>query len=353
MRQGLIGILALFLAGCGGAGLGEGDGSPNSSEGIGQESALACRARGFNFVCWYRGCFQEEETSGSLREVKEWGSSWIEIVPTWYQEDLASSEIFEHPEKSSTADDLRYVVSLAREEGFEIVLKPHLDVLNGEWRGQIEPEDLASWQSRYEGFILTFASLAQEMGVEILSLGTELKTRSGDEAFWRALVPKIRSRYSGFLTYSANWDEYENVPFWDLLDFVGIDFYFPLTDRSDASRSDMEEALRPIRDVLKEFSRKEDRPFLFTEIGYRSLDGMNLKPYDFQMEGVIDLEEQADAYAAVLTVFSEEESWLEGIFWWNALPILEGGPNDDGYSPFGKPAEDLLASFWEGVTCSE
>jgi homoserine trans-succinylase len=32
------------------------------------------------------------------------------------------------------------------------------------------------------------------------------------------------------LTYAANWDDFDKVPFWNELDYIGIDAYFPLSD---------------------------------------------------------------------------------------------------------------------------
>lgn len=343
------------LDGDGSSGRGSFNASPSQSApptGTPSAVTLGCRARGFNFVCWYDGCYEQSSTPSSLTTIKSF-TNWVEIVPTWYQADAHATSIGEDSQKSPKEADLRYVIALARRDGFRVALKPHIDLLDGGWRGNIDPQDLAAWQASYEEYILHFASLAQELGVEVLSVGAELKTRSGDLAFWRQLVPKIRRRYSGFLTYAANWDEYDQVNFWDLLDFVGIDFYFPLTQDPNAGQSAMEAGLEPIRARLASFSQRQNRPFLFTEIGYRSLDGMQLRPYDYQLSGTVDLQEQADAYAAVLTVFGDQESWLEGIFWWDMEPTLPGGRSDDGYSPFGKPAADVLQTFWGGDTCVE
>lgn len=354
-------IFILFLGACGaetvlpnrslspGSDGGEDDGAGDTGD-VDAAVTLGCRAKGFNFPCWYEGCYRVPGVTRALLAASNMGSNWIEIVPTWYQDDKEANEISGNSDRGPTLADLRYIIPLAREYGLQIALKPHVDLLDGDWRGNIAPSNLSSWQASYEDFILTFASLAQSLGVEVLSIGTELKTRSGDTLFWRQLVPKIREVYTGLLTYSANWDEYDGIVFWDLLDFVGIDFYFPLTDDPDADQEAMEEGLNSIHDDLQTFSAARGRPFLFTEIGYRSIDGMNLRPYDFDLSGAVDFEEQADAYAAVLTVFGEED-WLEGIFWWRLDPRLTS--DDDDYSPYGKPAEDILKTFWGGDLCED
>lgn len=45
----------------------------------------------------------------------------------------------------------------------------------------------------------------------------------------RRLIRQIRRVYHGPLTYAANWSgEYKQIRFWDALDYVGIQAYFPL-----------------------------------------------------------------------------------------------------------------------------
>lgn len=302
--------------------------------------------KGVTLVCWSPGCFvEEEETSSSLDYLQSLGVEWLAIVPTWYQSSASSSDILSDDDRSPTDDDIRFVIGQARARGFKILLKPHIDVLTRAWRGNIQPTDLPAWRQNYREFILHYARLAQELNVEIFSIGTELRRRSGDLPFWIGLIEEIRPLFSGELTYSANWDEYELVSFWNLLDFIGIDFYFPLTNSSEATQAQMESGLGPIGERIRAFSQTRQRPILFTEIGYRSIDGANTRPHDFNRRGTIDLQEQADCYSAVLTLF-ENTDWLKGIFWWRADPRLIGGPSDDDYMFYNKPAADVLRGFW-------
>lgn len=319
--------------------------SPEQSDGcIGPD-----QRRGFNFVCWYKGCFQESEIQNSLEALREIGGNWLAIVPTWYQDSKSSNRIYEHPAKSPTASDLRAVVALARSLDFKVLFKPHIDSFCGCWRGSLAPSDLDAWHASYKNFILTIASLAEELDIEILAIGTELKSRSGDTEFWRGLIPEIKNLYSGKLTYAANWDEYESVAFWDLLDFIGVDFYFPLSDDPDAGRDELQSSLVIIGDELGDFSREKIKSVLFTEIGYTDKNGTVTKPYYYSGEGQSDPNEQADAYHSVLSSY-KNAAWLEGLFWWRWDIRLEGA-EDEGYLVYGKPAADVLKDFWKDATC--
>lgn len=311
----------------------------------------ACDFRkGMTFICWYPGCFQDDETSDSLDAIRDLGGNWLAVVHTWYQDTKTSTTIYEHASKSPTDADLRSLIPLAKEKGFSILLKPHVDIVDGSWRGQIDPSNLSAWQTSYREFILHEAELAEELGIETLAIATELKTRSGDTSFWRDVIADIRDVFSGELTYAANWDEVESVAFWDDLDFIGSDFYYPLTDDANATQADMEAALVTIGEELQTFSEEQGKTYLFTEIGYRSNDGTNIKPYDYSSDGTIDEQEQADAYAAVLATYSDV-SWLDGLFWWRSDPRLSV-EDPYGYLIYEKLAADTLAEVWtQEETC--
>ena len=93
----------------------------------------------------------------------------------------------------------------------------------------------ADWtrlEASYTKFILTYAKLAQETKVDILCIGTELERFVMSRPdYWCGLIERIRKIYNGKLTYAANWDEYKRTPFWDMLDYIGIDAYFPLSEK--------------------------------------------------------------------------------------------------------------------------
>jgi hypothetical protein len=75
------------------------------------------------------------------------------------------------------------------------------------------------------------------------------------------------------VTYAANWDAYERTPFWDDLDLIGVDAYFPLSSDPDVSVGELVEAWEPVVSDLRTFAIRHDRPILFAEFGYRSVEG--------------------------------------------------------------------------------
>ena len=171
---------------------------------------------------------------------------------------------------------------------------------------------------------------------------------------WASLIARIRSRYTGLLTYAANGvepaDEFTSVAFWAQLDLLGADVYTPLTDKTNPTRAELAAGWRKNRyghDMVAAFSnlqRAYGKPFIFTEIGYRSGDGTNRTPWDWGASMGADPAEQADCYAAMYEVWSREASWMKGPFWW-AWDVSPPAAGDTGYNPRGKPAEDVLRAW--------
>lgn len=309
--------------------------------------------KGMAFPSWVSQQYCQAYSDESLRRLSQnICAEWVQFVPTRYQKDRFANEIY--PEAGGrTADDecLRHAIRAAKNLGLKIMLKPHVDSHSGDWRGTFQPTDPDLWFENYQRMITSYAGLAQEEGVEIFSIGCEFVELSTPEftQHWSETIEAVRTFYQGLLVYSANWwQEYEQIEFWSGLDYIGIDAYVPLTSQTDPSFLDLLNGWSPVLAQLETFSMFWNRPVIFTEIGYRSMDGANMKPWDWEIQGSVDLVEQAQCYFAVIRVISQSP-WLQGIYWWNWEPDpSRGGPSDSGYTPQGKPAETVLKRWYCG-----
>ncbi len=134
------------------------------------------------------------------------------------------------------------------------------------------------------------------------------------------------------------------------MDYIGADFYCGLTDKYNPTVEELKAAWteKGYIALLGNLSKRFNKPIIFTEFGYPSKDGANRWPGWWTREAPIDLQEQADCYQAALEVLWGKP-WLAGIFWWQWFAntsIWPGGPNDDSYTPYGKPAEAVLKRFY-------
>jgi hypothetical protein len=314
------------------------------------------KQNGISYACWWPGLYSQPDSDVSLAQLAETGARWISLIVTCYQEDLSSTQIFAS-EATPTDDDLVHVIGQAHSLGLKVMLKPHLDLWNdrAHWRGNIgeafgSEAEWAEWFSSYRSFIEHYAELAAASGVDQFCVGCELENTSHREADWRAVVADVRGRYPGPLLYAGNHSGEEvTMNWWDAVDIIGVDAYYPLSSTTDPSLDELKEAWQPHLQELSSLAAKWRKPVILTEIGYRSLDGAAMHPWDWEIQGNVDLEEQEDCYrAAFESVFNEP--WFGGIYWWSWSPDpFEGGPEDTGYSPHGKPAEDILRKWFGGT----
>lgn len=145
-------------------------------------------------------------------------------------------------------------------------------------------------------------------------------------------------------------DEYTSVSFWPLLDVAGLDAYTPLTGERDPSREALVAGWSRNRNgenmvaAFRNWQASHGKPVIFTELGYRSADGANRAPWDWEAAAAYDPAEQADCYEAAFRVWSPQAAWMRGILWWAwDVPVPAG--NETGYTPRNKPAEPVLRSW--------
>ncbi len=306
--------------------------------------------KGVAYTSWWKGEYSSQASDSTIEEaIKPLGANWISVVVTCYQKNEKSTEIRCKPDsKTPTNDDLVHVINFIHDQGIKVMLKPHVNISHDDqtWRGQIGfQDDEAAWQAWFESyteFITHYANLAQENQVDYFVVGTELGKTSHRTDQWRTVIKEVRNLYNGPLTYAANWDEVFEVDWWDDLDAIGVDAYFPLTNKAEPTIAELKEAWEPIVFHLGQLSRRWDLNIILTEIGYRSIDGTNQRAYAATQDLNINLQEQADCYQAVFEAFSGQD-WWEGVFWWNwSTDPNQGGPKDGDFTAHNKPAENVL-----------
>ena len=306
--------------------------------------------KGISFASWQHDAYDTPEAARAISLLKGTNAEWVSLVVTWYQQAPDSTVIYRDPRLTPDDEGVIRAIELIHRLGMKVLLKPTVDVADGAWRGEIRfdgEEDWQAWFSSYRYFINYYAELAARYGVEELSVGVELAGTVHREREWRWIIENVRARFKGPLVYAANWDNYQNVNFWDALDYVGIDAYFELAVGPSPKLEELLAAWTPWVEELEAFYERVKKPILFTEIGCRSLTGASARPWDFLTPGEVDLQEQARYYEAAFRTFWNRP-WFYGFYWWAWGPgSSELGEADTGYSPRGKPAERIL-SRWYG-----
>lgn len=294
---------------------------------------------------------REKLQQGHIDPVLGVQANYAAIMPFGFLRGLDSPRLVYDTDRQwygETREGAGQYIDLLHQNGVKVMLKPQLWLSNGAFTGTLNMDREEDWEQlerSYAGFIMHFADLAAESQVEIFCIGTELATFVEHRPeFWQELISKVRAIYPGKLTYAANWDEYAKFPFWEALDYIGVNAYFPLDGDRQPSPESLVRAWQKWKPGLRKLSRDRDRPMVFTEFGYRSMDHTAKSPWSVERGGrPVNLQGQANALQAVFDVFWEED-WFAGGFVWKWFPHHEkvGGARDNRFTPQGKPAQKVI-----------
>ena len=279
------------------------------------------------------------------------GANAVSVMPFAFQRRADRPELryLNRRPGSETDVGMIHATRLARARGFHVLYKPHL-WLHGSWPGDVRmtsEADWAAWWRGYRRYILHHALLARWAGADLFSVGVELSKTIDRGAEWRELIAAVRLFFPGAVTYSGNWyGDLENVGFWDRLDFIGIDAYFPLADSPQAGRADLERGAEAIAGRLAAASRRFGRPVLLTEVGFAARRAAWVAPHT--EGGEYSEDDQALAYRVLFKAL-DQRPWLAGTFVWKAFSA--SGSDGDGKADFrflGRKAEGAIRESYKG-----
>ena len=280
--------------------------------------------------------YGSESAERELRRISDLGGNAIALVP--YSFTAAPDETTIRFRTDETDDRLARSLRSAHALGLKVMLKPHLWA-GRRFHGDIEFEDPSrfdAWFAQYRRWLLHFARFAEVHRVDLLAIGNELSGLTVHEKHWRGLIADIRKIYSGPVTYAAHWNgEFEQVSFWDELDYIGVNFYFPMADAVQISDVQVR-----IQAVAKRFNK----PILFTEVGFPALKTAASRPWEENSSG-LDTALQEQCYEAWFQHFSQDPN-VAGMYWWKWPTHGRGGPFDTSHRPVGKPAVDVLRKWF-------
>ena len=331
--------------------------SPPARVPISPQPLPAAFMKGITYESQQSGDFASPASDQALSDVVlPTGANWIAVVVRCFQATVHATAIDCLPNDKTVSDDeLRHVIDQAHALGLKVMLKPQVELLDlhdansGRFAINFGADETAwtAWFASYNHFISHYAQIAQVTQAEFFVVGTELEGTVHRSAEWRTLIHEMRATFDGSLTYAAlTYFEPLQVTWWDELDSIGIDAYYALTLTKSPTLAQMELGWSPIILYLGLLADHWHKPITLTEVGYMSVDGTNILPGDWSLDGAIDLQEQADAYQALFDSF-EGRDWWNGVFWWSLAPTpQQGGALDRGYSFHNKPAEAVLLRYF-------
>lgn len=312
--------------------------------------------------------FNLSEDIGDLEILKRQNIEWITLTPFIPQESYQTPSIYREFSRRDSTQYMQSWLNIKEESakyGFKIHLKPHIWLMersNGKWRSDIamkSPEDWQKWFQQYENQMLVYARLAAAMDADLFCIGTELhQTAVLKPESWKALIQKIKEIYDGPLTYAANWNkEVDEIPFWEDMDYIGVQAYFPLADRNNPSLARIERGWQPHIVHLKGLHEVYDLPILFTEMGYKSTSDAAIKPWAWntaqnRLYKKIAHQAQVNCYQAFFNTIWQEE-WLAGVHLWEWQSRGQSDGQNNAFSLEGKPALNVVAKSFGQLVAPE
>ncbi len=292
--------------------------------------------KGVNFTAEFPDVYASEGARRMLEILPRYGVNAVALVPYGWSSPGNPVVRLNTGENSWESDEgVEEISRLAHARGIKVMLRPAV------WNA-IDLEfpsagDRAKWFAQYGVFLEHYARLAKSIHADLFCVGGEFPKLSRYDAEWRKLIARVRELYPGPLVYAANFgEEFERLTFWDALDYIGLQEYYPLPD--DLSTDSMVQKVEAVQ-------RKFQRPVIFTEAGFPSHAQPNREPWNDAGKAEISPGAQARCYEAVFRAFYHKP-WFQGVYWWKMGTNGFGGLEDASHTPWGKPAMDVVKRWY-------
>ena len=296
-------------------------------------------------------------SQSEISMIADVNAGWVQIIPYGFSRPGDPSVTY-NPNTGwwgESEEGVRTTIAYARNAGMKILLKPHIWVSGQGWAGDYTLTDEADWQAweaNYQAYMMYFAELGEELRVDMLCIGTEYRNVVRDRPdYFGRLADSVRTAYTGPITYASNWDNYDKVEFWEKVDYIGIDAYFPLIPATTPSVDSLELAWEPLKEDFRELTEEVKRPILFTEYGYLSVDSAAWRAWELQenlQNRTVNLQAQVNGYQGLYNTFWDEPWFAGGFAWvWETNNATAGGSLDRDWTPQNKPALEVIRARYE------
>ena len=317
---------------------------------------MTARMQGMTEAGYTAGAFTTNAVTGAIKRLHDDGVNWLAIQVAWYQNSNTSTVIAPSPSMTPSDASVTQLIQLAHQNGMRVFLNPFINSMVGSgWQALFHPPNVGAWFQSYDHYLAHYAKLAQADHADLFAIGDEFDSMDTVPAYtryWDKAIAVTREYYRGPVTYGANYTNYQSVTFWNRLDEVGVDAYYPLSQSSDPTLAQLTQSWNQEADQIQAWrvsSGLANKPFLITELGYPSEDSAAVNPGGWEPNQPVNLALQQELYQATFQSIWQRP-WLAGImwFWWAnpSNPNWQGGPNDNGYTLRGKPAEQTLKQYF-------
>ena len=287
--------------------------------------------RGVSFTAERGVRYESPEAIDQLDQLTKYSVDSVALIPFAFTPRGETKIVFGNDRSWESDAGITVAARAAHERKMKVVLKPQI------WPNKpIDLKDAVTrkaWFANYQTMVVHYAKLAATINADLFCIGTELQYATVHEPEFRRLIQTARANFKGPLTYA----EFERITFWNALDYIGLDNYYPLPDTLDT---------KPLATKLEALHKKYRKPIIFTEAGYAAAPNSHRTPWEDRSERPVHLEAQAKAYDALLSAFYLKP-WFAGVFWWKLGTNGFGGPQDNTMTPWNKPAMNIIKRWYQ------
>jgi hypothetical protein len=300
-----------------------------------------------DFLTGYKALAQN---GSEFQRIKADGANTVSFDVWWEVPSSSSSSVVPEPGGTDSDADLLAAAQEAHQAGLNVTLTPKIvigsNVNNSGWRGEYNPPDPAAFFSSYQSMVDHYASLAQQAGISMFLVGSEMIASDGYVGYWRQVIASARERFSGPIGYEVDWREIPQFSWGDAIDVLLLSAYFPLSDEQSPTLAQLEAGWHSYRspgatqtqDAFSEvagFARRWGKPIVFGEAGYTATTYPANQPW-WNAPNPANPDLQYLAYRALLDTFVGQP-WWGGVLWW-------AWNDTEPRSPENKPAESLIGA---------
>ena len=318
--------------------------------------------KGFNMPVWGATDYSSPTWQAYPAQTAADGSNWVGIYCYVYFVSEADPVLNPNNPQMPTDASIVAAIQAAHAAGQKVCLKLALSPEDGISSGNWMPANVAAFMASYLPLVTHYATMAQANHCEAFLVATELDTFAmADPASMRSMIAAARAVYAGLVSYAATKWFYEQITFWDAVDFIGIEAYFDLVPAAQANTSNTNVAamvaylssgvqsngLTAIPSMAA-LAAKNNKQIVFTEVGFMSVIGCAYQPWASStlLAHAVSNPDQTAAFQALLEA-TAGLAWFGGmlIWGWDIVGKTEAQAVRD-YTPHYKPAEQTLKAAW-------
>jgi hypothetical protein len=281
------------------------------------------------------------------------GANSVGLTFPIYTDGVRPTHVYTLSGSTPDPTSLGIAIAEAKARGLRVILRPLIDEANikdakGDWRGTIQPVDMAAWFASYWSVLLPYVQLAQRTGVNSFVVGTELNSLVYQKSRWQTIDAAAAQIYSGELDYSDNWDIWVNGGSYAPAPNIGLDAYPELKLSDSASVAELTSAWTQ---WLHNRSTTTLTKTVLQEVGIAANSGAYAHPALWATAGAKIIPSiQINWFAAACE--SARTLRMAGIYFWdvdsNADPANLAAAATDGGTIIGRGDQAIKACFAAG-----